>query len=174
MSRKGILITGGSGYFGSLLTHRLVQRGSPCRVFDLNDADDRPPAVEYAQGDIRDYAAIRNACESIEIIHHNVAQVPLAKNRSLFKSVNITGTDLLLRAAQDAGVKKVIYTSSSAVFGVPKTNPVTEKMPPKPEEAYGRTKAEAERICQRYIDQGLDISIVRPRTILGKRFASRR
>ncbi len=163
-----MLITGGSGYFGSLLTHRLVQQGYQCRVFDLNDADDRPPGVDFIRGDIRDYAAIRGACEEIEVIHHNVAQVPLAKNRSLFKSVNITGTDFLLRAAQDAGVAKVIYTSSSAIFGVPDKNPVTEQMSPKPEEAYGRTKAEAEDICQRYIDQGMDISVVRPRTILGK------
>jgi len=168
MYEGAMLITGGSGYFGSLLTQQLFKRARRCRVFDLNDADDRPPQVEFIRGDIRDYRAVRDACDGMEIIHHNVAQVPLAKDTRLFESVNVTGTDLLLKAARDAGVKKVVYTSSSAVYGVPDRNPVTEDMPPKPEEAYGRAKAEGEQICQRYVDQGMDISIVRPRTILGK------
>lgn len=162
-----VLITGGSGYFGALLTRKLSQRGHLCRVFDLNDADDRPAGVDFVQGDIRDYKAVRSACEGMKIVFHNVAQVPLAKDRSLFESVNITGTELLMRAARDTGVKKVVYTSSSAVYGVPEQNPVTEDMPPKPEEAYGRAKAEGERICHRYVDAGMDITIVRPRTILG-------
>jgi nucleoside-diphosphate-sugar epimerase len=167
MTENSILVTGGSGYFGGLLTQKLVQRGNACRVFDLNDASDRPAGVDFVQGDIRNYPAIRQACEGIRIVHHNVAQVPLAKDRALFESVNITGTELLLKAAQDAGVQKVVYTSSSAVFGSPKQNPVTEQTPLAPGEAYGRAKAEGERICAGYVRTGLDISIVRPRTILG-------
>jgi nucleoside-diphosphate-sugar epimerase len=161
------LITGGSGYFGSLLLRKLLDRGERCRVFDLNDADDRPPEVELIRGDIRNYTDIRKACEDVEVIHHNVAQVPLAKNRRLFESVNIQGTENILKAARVAGVKKVVYTSSSAVFGVPQTNPVTEETPPKPDEAYGRAKYEGEKVCQEYIKKGLDVTIVRPRTILG-------
>ena len=167
MSENRSLVTGGSGYFGGLLTQKLLQRGNTCRVFDLNDASDRPNRVDFVQGDIRNYAALRKACEGIRIVHHNVAQVPLAKDQALFESVNITGTELLLKAAQDAGVKKVVYTSSSAVFGSPGHNPVTEQTPLAPGEAYGRAKAEGERICAGYVRTGLDISIVRPRTILG-------
>jgi nucleoside-diphosphate-sugar epimerase len=167
LSAPHTLITGGSGYFGSLLTSKLVDRGVRCRTFDLNDTRDRPAEVEYIPGDIGNYDAIRRACEGVSVIHHNVAQVPLAKNRHLFESVNITGTEILLKAALDAGVDKVIYTSSSAVYGVPEQNPVTEDMPPKPEEAYGRAKAKGEDICHRFSDRGLDISIIRPRTILG-------
>jgi nucleoside-diphosphate-sugar epimerase len=162
-----VLITGGSGYFGSLLLRRLLDRGESCRIFDLYDASDRPPEVELVQGDIRDYPDILRACEDVDVIHHNVAQVPLAKNRRLFESVNIQGTESLLKAARAAGVKKVVYTSSSAVFGMPLTNPVTKQTPPKPDEAYGRAKYAGEKVCQEYINKGLDVTIIRPRTILG-------
>ena len=66
-----------------------------------------------------------NACRGVTIVHHTVAQVPLAKDRHLFESVNIQGTENLLEGARAAGVRKVIYTSSSAVFGAPRSNPVS-------------------------------------------------
>jgi nucleoside-diphosphate-sugar epimerase len=160
------LVTGGSGYFGSLLLRRLGT-GEPRRVFDLVDTDDRPPEVEFRRGDIRDYAAVLDACRGVDVIHHNVAQVPLAKDRHLFESVNIQGTENLLRAAREAGVRKTVVTSSSAVFGIPRSNPVTEETLPTPGEDYGRAKAEAEALCRRHAGQGLDVTVVRPRTILG-------
>lgn len=162
-----ILVTGGSGYFGSLLLRKLLAQGEPCRVFDLNDAEDRPTGVEFFRGDIRDRQAVCEACRGVRVVHHNVAQVPLAKDRQLFESVNIQGTENVLAAAAEAGVAKVIYTSSSAVFGVPKSNPVTEQTPPSPGEAYGQAKYEGEILCHQYAERGLDVTIVRPRTILG-------
>jgi nucleoside-diphosphate-sugar epimerase len=161
------LITGGSGYFGSLLTQKLIQRGTPCRVFDLNDAEDRAAEVEFIQGDIRNPAAVQRACRGASVIYHNVAQVPLARSKSLFASVNIEGTRNLLEAAVAAGVRKLIYTSSSAVFGVPESNPVTEQTQPKPAEAYGKAKYEGEQLCRQVAKHGLDVTIIRPRTILG-------
>lgn len=165
--RLKALITGGSGYFGSLLMKRMQRRGYECSVFDLNDADDRPAEVPLIRGDIRDYDTVRRACEGIDVVHHNVAQVPLAKNRGLFESVNIRGTENLLKACLDAGVGKVVYTSSSAVFGIPKQNPVTETTEPHPMEAYGRAKLVGEHLCHEYAGKDLDVSIIRPRTILG-------
>ena len=158
-----VLITGGSGYFGSLLLQRLRGQSS-CRIFDLVDTADRPSNVEFVQGDIRDFDAIRRACRGAQIVHHNVAQMPLAKDRRLFESVNIDGTRNLLEAAKIEGVSKVVYTSSSAVFGAPKTNPVTEDTQPAPGEAYGQAKYQAEKICHQYVEGGLDVSIIRPRT----------
>ena len=67
----------------------------------------------------------------------------------------------------DTGVAKVVSTSSSAIFGIPERNPVTEDTPPRPLEAYGRAKAEAEALCREAVAGGLDVTIVRPRTILG-------
>jgi nucleoside-diphosphate-sugar epimerase len=161
------LITGGSGYFGSLLRDRLRAAGQVVRVFDLTDADDRPAEVEFVRGDVRDEAGLAKACAGCEVVYHCVAQVPLAKDARLFESVNVLGTENLLRAARQAGVRKVIYLSSSAVFGAPKANPVTEETAPSPGEAYGRAKLAGERLCARSAQAGLDVTVIRPRTIMG-------
>ena len=167
MSQR-MLITGGSGYFGCLLRDRLLDRGDSVRVFDLNDSDERPDSVEFRAGDVRDSDAVRAACEGIDVVFHNVAQVPLAKDRDLFWSVNCDGTERLLEAAVDAGVRKFIHTSSSAIYGVPPGNPVNDATVPRPGEAYGQAKLEGEKIVQSFVqERGLDATIIRPRTILG-------
>jgi nucleoside-diphosphate-sugar epimerase len=167
MTSTKALITGGSGYFGSLLRDRLRARGRAVRVFDLADASDRPADVAFVKGDIRDPAAVAGACEGVGSIFHCVAQVPLAKDKALFESVNMGGTKVLLESAAKARVAKVVYVSSSAVFGAPRNNPVTEETPPTPAEAYGRAKLEGELLCKQFSSGGLDVSIIRPRTILG-------
>lgn len=168
MSGRRALVTGGSGYFGCLLVAALRRRGYEVGVFDLVDVEDRPADVRFFRGDIRDAAAIERACDGFDVVHHNVAQVPLAKDRALFESVNVGGTENLLRAASRARVGKVVLTSSSAVFGVPSKNPVDDTVAPRPREAYGRAKLESERVAQRFVErEGLDVTIVRPRTILG-------
>jgi nucleoside-diphosphate-sugar epimerase len=163
-----ILVTGGSGYFGSILVDRALARGDSVRVLDLNPPDPRPGvAVESIVGDVRDLDLVRQASEGVDVVLHNVAQVPLAKDRELFWSVNVVGTANVLLAARQAGVSKVVSTSSSAIFGIPEHNPVVEDTPPRPLEAYGRAKLEAEVLCHEAAATGLDVSIIRPRTILG-------
>ena len=137
------------------------------RVFDLSDTDDRPRDVDFVQADIRDAALVAAAVEGCDTVYHCVAQVPLAKDRELFHSVNVRGTENLLRAAREANVRKFIYISSSAVFGAPKSNPVNEETPPTPGEAYGRAKLEGENLCRQYAQRGLDATVIRPRTIMG-------
>jgi nucleoside-diphosphate-sugar epimerase len=162
---RTVLVTGGSGYFGSILVDELRGRGDDVRVLDLN-----PPSqgdVTFVEGDVRDRSVLRDACDGVDVVLHNVAQVPLAKDRDLFWSVNVTGTANVLLAARDAGVGKVVHTSSSAIFGIPESNPVTEDTPGRPLEAYGKAKLEAEWLCRDAAASGLDVSIVRPRTILG-------
>jgi nucleoside-diphosphate-sugar epimerase len=161
------LVTGGSGYFGSLLLKQLLRAGWSCASLDLHDAQDRPPEVDFHRADVRDADAVARAVAGCEVVFHNVAQVPLAKDRQAFESVNVHGTRVLLEAAQGAGVSKVVYTSSSAVFGVPERNPVTETTTPVPREAYGRAKLEGEKVCDEFVRRGLDVTVIRPRTILG-------
>ena len=136
-------------------------------MFDLVDADDRPSDIAFVQGDIRNAARVAEAVAGCDTVYHCVAQVPLAKDKALFRSVNVNGTENLLLAALAAKVRKVIYVSSSAVFGAPKSNPVTEETPPTPGEAYGRAKLAGEKLCRAYAAQGLDVTIIRPRTIMG-------
>jgi len=160
------LITGGSGYFGSLLVNNLLSKGWKCRILDINKYSEKLP-VEFIKGDIRNLEIVETACKDIDVVFHNVAQVPLAKDKNLFESVNILGTENILKAASSSKVNKVIYTSSSAVYGIPQTNPVVENMVPKPMENYGKAKYKGEEICQNYISENLDVIIIRPRTILG-------
>ncbi len=162
-----VLVTGGSGYFGGILVDRALAQGDVVRIFDVNPPDAHEGPAEYLAGDVRDRAALARACEGADVVLHNVAQVPLARDRALFRSVNVVGTANVLLAARDAGVRKVVHTSSSAVFGIPEANPVTEDTPCRPLEAYGRAKLEAEVLCREAVDAGLDVTIVRPRTILG-------
>lgn len=159
------VVTGGSGYFGNVMCEALVTQGHEVVNFDLSPVD--LPGVRMAVGDIRDRAAIRAACEGADVVFHNVAQVPLARDPHLFESVNSAGTAAMLWAAEHAGVRKVVYTSSSAVFGIPESNPVTEQTPPRPLEAYGRAKLDGELLCAAAVTRGLDVTVVRPRTIVG-------
>jgi len=161
------LVTGGSGYFGALLVDHLLATGYQVRTLDLVDADDRPDEVELVQGDIRDPDTVARAVVGMDVVFHNVAQVPLARDRDLFESVNVGGTAVLLKACERAGVAKVVHTSSSAVFGLPLVNPVTRATEPAPVEPYGRAKLDAELLCRAAVSRGLDVSVIRPRTILG-------
>ncbi len=169
-----MLVTGGSGYFGSVLVDAALARGWKVRIFDLNPPEPRDrdgasagSAVDYVAGDVTDRESVRAACRGVDVVMHNVAQVPLARDEALFWSVNVVGTGNVLVAARDAGVSKVVNTSSSAVFGIPESNPVTEETPVRPLEAYGRAKVRAEMLCHDAAAAGLDVTIVRPRTILG-------
>jgi nucleoside-diphosphate-sugar epimerase len=123
--------------------------------------------IEHVTGDIRDRAAIGAACEGVDVVYHNVAQQPLVRDRELIESVNIGGSGNVLRAAETAGVKKVVFTSSSAVFGSTTHSPVTEATPVAPAEIYGAAKVAAEGLCREAIGRGLDVTIIRPRTVLG-------
>jgi nucleoside-diphosphate-sugar epimerase len=161
------VVTGGNGYFGQLLVERLVEGGDRVVVFDVDVRDAERPGVDVVQGDIRDAAAVRDAVAGADRVFHNVAQVPLARDPALLRSVNVDGTQILLAACRDAAVAKVVHTSSSAVFGVPETNPVLPTTVPRPAEAYGHAKLAAEWACLRAAADGLDVTIVRPRTILG-------
>jgi nucleoside-diphosphate-sugar epimerase len=161
------LVTGGSGYFGMLLVQRLIEAGQKVRILDLNDATDRPTGVELVRGDIRDQSVVAAAVDGVDVVYNNVAQVPLARDEMLLRTVNVDGTTRLLDACREAGVGKVVHTSSSAVFGIPDVNPVLPTTVPKPQEAYGHAKLAAEWACLAAAADGLDVSIVRPRTILG-------
>lgn len=161
------LVTGGSGFFGHLLIEKLLARGEEVRSFDLIAPDDGFDEVEFVQGDIRDPDAVRAACEGIDIIHHNVAQQPLSKDPELMHTVNYNGTRNLLQAALDCGVKKVIFTSSTAIFGIPGELPIRRSTAPTPCEPYGRSKVKSEALCKEFIEKGLDVTLVRPRTIMG-------
>jgi nucleoside-diphosphate-sugar epimerase len=161
------IVTGGSGFFGQHLVRFLAQKGQGVKSIDILPFPEEIPGVVSIIADCRDKDAMKREISAGDIVIHNAALVPLAKDDKGFWEVNVEGTRAVLEAAAEAGVKKFVFISSSSVFGVPKTKePITEETPFAPFEAYGTSKVAAEKICAEFSSK-LDISIVRPRTIIG-------
>ena len=137
----------------------------------LNSLDVQVLAVSrtdgWIKGDICDFEVCLRASVGVSTVFHNVAQVPLANNSKVFKEVNIGGTRNICEASKRNGVKNFVYTSSSAVYGMPSKLPVLIDDPKIPVEDYGRAKLEGEVICKDLTNYGIQVKIVRPRTILG-------
>ncbi len=130
-----VLVTGGAGFIGSHLVDALVQRGARVRVLD-NFATGRPEnlaasrdRIDLLEGDIRDPEACRRACAGVSAVYHQAAlgSVPLSLARPADSvDVNVAGTTRVLTAARDAGVRRVVYASSSSVYGDSKALPKRE------------------------------------------------
>jgi nucleoside-diphosphate-sugar epimerase len=161
------VVTGGHGYFGSELVSHLLEAGDSVRVLDIDPYGRQPPDVDVVVADVRDGPAVATAIAGADTVYHCVAAVPLARDPAALRSVNVDGTESVLRACRANGVAKVVHLSSSAVFGVPDSNPVLRDTVPKPLEPYGAAKLAAEWACLRAAAEGLDVTIVRPRTIVG-------
>jgi len=170
MSQR-ILITGGSGFFGTALTRGLLEKGYKVKILDREvlGCADIMSHVEFVQGDIRDQERARAAVNGADIVFHNAAILPISRShKRIFWEVNVEGTRAILEAALLRQVKKVIFISSSAPYGIPVAIPITELTPFNPVCDYGRSKIAAEMLCHEYRAKGLDIVILRPRTLVGK------
>lgn len=147
------LITGGAGFIGSHIAEGLIGEGQQVRVFDnlssghLSNLDHLKGKVEFIQGDVRDRAAIGTAMKDCSFCFHEAALV------SVFESVekpfdnhdiNMTGTLNVLQAARDAGVKRVVFASSAAIYGNDPTLPKREDMRPQPASPYAAGKITGE------------------------------
>lgn len=153
MANKNYLVTGGAGFIGSHICERLVRDGKRVRVLD-NFVSGREEnlahlegSVEIIRGDIRDTETVAGAVDGIDIVFHEAAlgSVP----RSVADPVtthesNITGTLNVLLAARDAGVKRVVYASSSSVYGETEVLPKHEAITPQPLSPYALSKLAGE------------------------------
>ncbi len=163
------LVTGGSGFLGNLIARQLLARGETVRILDLWEDPTRPPEIEFLRGDIRDRDRVADAMQGIDIVHHNVALVPLTKSGRKFWSVNVEGSQIAAEEAVRAGVQAFIHMSSSAIYGTPKDSPITRATPCQPVEIYGRAKWAGEQAVREICDRaGLPAIAIRPRTILGE------
>jgi nucleoside-diphosphate-sugar epimerase len=162
------LVTGGSGFLGSLIAKRLYQQGEQVKVLDIWDDPTRPEGIEFINCDIRDRDGVAQAMGGVEVVHHNVALVPLTKSGDKFWEVNVTGSRIAAEEAVKAGVDAFVHMSSSAVYGTPETQPITNGTPTVPVEIYGRAKLAGEQAVREVSEQAnLSLIVVRPRTILG-------
>ena len=145
-------ITGGSGFLGLHLGRRLLRGGHAVRSLDLVPGD--LPAVEEIVGDVRDPAAVLRLCRQADVLVHAAAALPSSRSRCTIRSVNVEGTATVLAAAAESGVPRVIFISSAVVL-------------PRPIEAYGKTKAQAERLCCEVAARGHEVTILRPQAVVG-------
>jgi nucleoside-diphosphate-sugar epimerase len=164
-----VLITGGAGFFGQLLVHELLEAGLEVRSLDVLPLEDGElrGAVDHRLGDVRDPEAVGQAVQGCEVVVHNAALVPVTRARRDFFTVNVDGTRVVLDAARREGVRHAVHISSSAVYGTSSELPITEDTPAAPVEAYGRSKAEADRVARAVATEGLPLTIMRPRTLVG-------
>jgi nucleoside-diphosphate-sugar epimerase len=118
------LVTGGSGFLGNLIAKRLLAQGEHVKILDIWEDPTRPRDIEYIHCDIRDREGVRRAMRGVDVVHHNVALVPLTKSGDKFWEVNVDGSRIAAEESVRAGVKSFIHMSSSAIFG-PTTHPRT-------------------------------------------------
>ena len=147
-----VVVTGGGGFIGSNLVRALLERGDEVRVLDNFSTGNRANLdgldVEIVEGELRSYERVHNAVRTTEVVYHlgALGSVPRSVQDPLTSSaVNIEGTLNVLLAARDEGVRRVVFSSSTSVYGSSRQLPTREDTPPDPISPYGVAKLAAER-----------------------------
>jgi len=181
-SEKTVAVTGGAGFIGSNLTRRLLKDGAKVVVIDnlsygkIENLDfvveeNLQDNYEFKKIDIRDYDELEKALENIEYIFHMAAlgSVPASVDSpDLANDINVTGSLNVLRAAHKNGVKRVVVSSSSAVYGDNPTLPKVEDMRPEPESPYATSKITMEYYGKNFTDHfGVETAILRYFNVFG-------
>jgi UDP-glucose 4-epimerase len=150
-----LVVTGGAGYVGSVVAEALVARGHETIVFDNLSTGHRgavPTGARWVQGDIRDAAAMANVLDpKTDAVLHFAASSVVAESvrRPLeYFDNNVGGTVSLLKAMHVAGVTRIVFSSTAAVYGAPSSFPIEETAPCAPENPYGWSKLAIERVLE--------------------------
>ena len=150
-----VLVTGGAGFIGSNLVRALLERGDDVRVLDNFSTGNRANLdgldVEVVEGELRSYERVHNAVRGTEVVYHlgALGSVPRSVQDPLTSSaVNVEGTLNVLLAARDEGVRRVVYSSSSSVYGSQRDAARARgRWRPTRSRPYGVAKLAAERYC---------------------------
>jgi nucleoside-diphosphate-sugar epimerase len=173
-----VLVTGGAGFIGSNLVRGLLEQGDEVRVLDNFSTGNRANLagldVAVVEGELRSYERVHNAVRGVELVYHlgALGSVPRSVQDPLTSSaVNVEGTLNVLLAARDEGVRRVVYSSSSSIYGSDGVLPRTEDMLPDPISPYGVAKLAAERYCVSFsrVYHGFETVVLRYFNVFGPR-----
>jgi len=163
------LVTGGSGFIGTVLVDALVKEGHDVRIYDL-----RPSSVFgslVTLGDVRDLERLTETMRDVDVVYHLAAEHrDDVWPTSLYQEVNVGGARNLALAAEACGVERIAFTSTVAVYGLDRGE-ADEATPTEPFNDYGRSKLQAERVLQDWAarDSARSLAIVRPTVVFGER-----
>jgi nucleoside-diphosphate-sugar epimerase len=154
-----VLVTGGAGFIASRLVRVLLRKGVTVRVLDnfssgrTDNLSDIAERVDVVEGDVRDAAACRGACDGIDTVFHLAALVSVPQSVADTvgsDAINSGGTLNMLVAARDCGARRLVFSSSAAVYGDVETVPVKETVPTYPTSPYGVQKLTSEHYARNF------------------------
>lgn len=168
-TKKTILITGGTGFLGVHLSRFFIKKNYKVVLLDTAalTASDLQGKVSVVKGDIRNPDEIESAFKNVDYVVHAAAALPIHHDRNYIFDVNVNGTRNVLKASLKHKVKKLVFISTTAMYGVPRTLPEKETDTIYPIGHYGESKAEAEKLCLSFYKKGLPVNILRPKSFLG-------
>ena len=167
-----VLITGATGLLGGHLIKELQQRGEEIRtlVLPVENADKLvEQGVEVVRGDVTDASTLTSAVQDVELVFHLAGMMGVWRPLADYRLVNVTGSENLYKAAQAAGVRRYVHTSSHTVYGLGHGRFLTENDPLRPDpDPYSVTKAEGDRLMRRLmLNSKVETVILRPGTFFG-------
>lgn len=174
-----ILITGGAGFLGLHLAKyaqtakkkKILSPNTKIYLLDIASFEKKEypkKDCHFINADVRQKKILEKIFEKtkFDFVVHAAAALPLWKKKDIFE-VNVLGTKNILQLSLTNKIKRVIFISSTAVYGVPKKHPILETDLLFGVGPYGKSKIEAEKICWHYIKKGLNVTILRPKTFIG-------
>lgn len=163
-----VMITGGAGFLGINLARWLLARGHAVTSLDMAafDYPDCREQVRAVTGDIRKTEEVRQAMQGADAVVHAAAALPLYRPEDIY-STDVEGTRTVLQAARDAGIRRVVHISSTAVYGIPDHHPILESDPMHGVGPYGEAKVAAERVCEGFRAAGGCVTLLRPKSFIG-------
>ncbi len=186
--KKKVLITGAGGFIGSHLVERLLERGAKVRAFlrytSRSDegfikyfSDDLRKQMDIVYGDIRELESVVKATDGVDVVFNLAALVGIPYSYIHPQEVieaNTVGTLNVLMAARDAGVEKLVQTSTSEVYGTAQYVPIDEKHPKQPQSPYSASKIAADAIALSFYHSfDLPVAVIRPFNTYGPRQSDR-
>jgi len=172
-----ILVTGGAGFIGSHIVEYLVQRGNNVIVLDnlsngkMQNMSKVSDDINFVNGDVRDYNLVEQLVKDVDGVFHEAALVSVPesfKMQNEYFDVNVNGTENILKLAKEYGFK-IVYASSSSVYGNPKSVPIKEDDDRNPLNPYAKTKLEDELLAEKYSEMGVHVIGLRYFNIFGRR-----